>query len=177
MTIQFDNVGKLLSYNNDPEEGTPPMVDISWGATHARNSVLRLNFGGVGAGDAIRVMGDQAITVQNKNNGCGFSGHSSNFVGPDGSFYDVFRNSDRMKSYIIAVANFNAPNFLKRSMGNVFYETEKSGGYILGRARESGFSKILAGHLEDSSVDMVSEIMTIKQAQNEIQVLLSSLEK
>jgi|GEM_PF-2600724 len=169
MTLQFDGCGRLDSYNGVPAEVTPPTASINWASTAAANSALTLNFGAAGASDAMRIMGDRALTVKNDDDGRGFSTHAGNYVSREGGFYDILSNSDKVKTHTIAVANFNAANFLKRSTYNVFYETEESGNYVLGRALGSGFAGTVSGMLEDSTVDRLSEEENITQAQNEIQ--------
>ncbi len=158
MTIQFDAAGKVLSYNGVGAEVTPPTVSIDWNTTAAQNSALVLNFGVVGATDAIRIMGDQALTVQNDDNGRGFSTVDGTFISPEGDVFSVFRNSDKQKTFKIAVANFNAPNFLEPQSGNSFTVTGESGNYVLGKANDAGFARIIAGKLEGNSTDLASEL-------------------
>lgn len=177
ITIQFNTYGRLVSYNGMPAEVTPPTAIIKWASTTAANSLLTLNFGAAGSNDAIRIMGDVALTVKNDDDGREISPYEGNFIGPEGDFYDVYRNSDKVKTYTVAVANFPAPNFLKGSTHNVFYETEESGNYVLGKGNENGLAKIIAGKLEDSCVDISSELINIRLARNENQVLLGRFKK
>ena len=65
ITLQFDTVGKLLGYNGESTEITPPSVFIVWNSRKATPSILTLNFGDVGANKAMRIRGDKSVTVTN----------------------------------------------------------------------------------------------------------------
>ncbi|NRA90897.1 MAG: hypothetical protein HRU43_07220, partial [Simkaniaceae bacterium] len=91
--IQFDANGRLLNYNGVPAEIAPPTVSIDWQT--AGKSFLSPDFGTVGASDAIRLMDDQALTVQNDHNGRSFSIVEGIFIGPEGGVYSICRNCDK----------------------------------------------------------------------------------
>ena len=166
VTIQFDNKGKLLSYNGVPAEGTPPGISIDWATTAAGNSSLAMNFGTVGANDAIRIMGDKAITVQNDDNGRGFSTVEGTYISAEGDVFSVFRNSGKQKTFKVAVANFNAPNQLEPQSGNAFTETGTSGNYVLGKANDAGFARIIAGKLEGNPTNLAEELTKMIELQH-----------
>lgn len=166
MTIQFDTSGKLVSYNGVPAEVTPPTASINWASTAAANSALTLNFGTAGATDAIRIMGNQALTVKNDDNGRGFSTVDGTFISPEGDVYSVFRNSDKQKTYKVGVVNFNAPNELEPQSGNTFTETGASGNYVLGKANDAGFARIIAGKLEGNPVNLAQELTRMIELQH-----------
>ncbi len=166
MTVQFDTDGKLLSYNGVPAEVTPPTVSIDWTTTAAGNSALTLNFGAAGANDAIRIMGDQALTVQNDDNGRGFSTVDGTYISAEGDVFSVFRNSDKQKTFKIAVANFNAANQLEPQSGNAFTVTGASGNYVLGFANDAGFARIIAGKLEGNPTNLAEELTKMIELQH-----------
>ncbi|NCP62312.1 MAG: flagellar hook-basal body complex protein [Alphaproteobacteria bacterium] len=166
MTIQFDTAGKLVSYNGVPAEVTPPTASINWATTAAANSALTLNFGAAGASDAIRIMGNQALTVKNDDNGRGFSTVDGTFISPEGDVFSVFRNSDKQKTYKVGVVNFNAPNALEPQSGNTFTETGASGNYVLGKANDAGFARIIAGKLEGNPVNLAQELTGMIELQH-----------
>lgn len=166
MTMQFNTDGTLVSYNGVIAEVTPPTVSIDWSSTAASNSALTLNFGDVGATDAIRIMGDQALTVKNDDNGRGFSTVDGTFISPEGDVSSVFRNSDKQKTYRVAVANFNAPNELEPQSGNAFTETGGSGNYVLGIANGAGVARIIAGKLEGNPVNLAAELTSMIDLQH-----------
>ena len=103
VTIQFDNNGRLVSYNGVPAEVTPPQLSIDWASTDAANSLITVDFGAAGATDAIRIMGNQPITVQNDDNGRGFSTVEGTYIDAEGTVFSVFRNSDKQKTFKVAV--------------------------------------------------------------------------
>lgn len=166
VTIQFDANGNVLSYNGVPAEVTPPTVNINWGTTDAADSALVLNFGAVGNNSAIRIMGDQALTVKNDDNGRGFSTVEGTYISPEGDVYSVFRNSDKQKTFKIAVANFNAPNMLAPESGNAFTLTGDSGNCVLGKANEAGAARIIAGKLEGNPTNLAEELTKMIEMQH-----------
>lgn len=166
MTIQFDTSGLVVSYNGVPAEVTPPTASINWASTAAANSALTLNFGVVGAFDAIRIMGNQALTVKNDDNGRGFSTVDGTFISPDGDVFSVFRNSDKQKTFKVSVVNFNAPNQLEPQSGNTFTETGSSGTYVLGQANTAGLARIIAGKLEGNPVNLAQELTKMIELQH-----------
>ena len=158
VTIQFDSDGRLVSYNGDPSETTAPGVIFDWSTNDAADSTVTLDFGAVGGNDTIRILGNTAFTVRNNGNGRPFSTVSGSYVSPEGDVYSVFRSSDKQKIFTIAVAIFNAPNQLEPQSGNTFTETVDSGGYVLGRANDVGFAKIISGKLEGNPTSLADEL-------------------
>lgn len=166
MTIQFDTNGRLLSYNGVPAEVTPPTMSIDWASTAAGNSALSIDFGVVGAADAMRIMGDQSFFTKNDDNGRAFSTVDGTFIDPEGNVFSVFRNSDKQKTFKVAVANFNAPNQLEPQSGNSFTETGNSGNYVLTKANEAGSAKILASKLEGNPTNLAEELTKMIELQH-----------
>ena len=166
VTIQFDNDGRLVSFNGVPAETTPPQVNIDWLSTDAGNSQITMNFGAAGASDAIRIMGDQPITVQNDDNGRGFSTVEGTYVDAEGTVFSVFRNSDKQQTFKVAVANFNAPNELAPESGNAFSVTGNSGNYVLGKANDAGFARIISGQLEGNPTNLAEELTKMIELQH-----------
>lgn len=166
MLIQFNANGRVTHYNGVPAEVVPPQMRIDWNSTPANDSVIILNFGTVGASDAIRIMGNQAITVQNNDNGRGFSTVEGTFVDAEGTVFSVFRNSDKQRTFKVAVANFNAPNELSPESGNAFSVTGNSGNYVLGRANDAGFARIISGKLEGNPTNLAEELTKMIELQH-----------
>ena len=166
MTIQFDNTGRLVSYNGAALEVTPPQIDIPWNNTAAANSLITIDFGAVGTTTALRVMGDQAITTTNDGNGRQFSTVDSTLINTEGDVFSVFRNSDKQKTFKVALANFSAPNFLEPQSGNTFTETGDSGNSVLGKANDAGYAKIVAGKLEGNPTDLAEELTKMIELQH-----------
>lgn len=166
MTVQFDATGRLVSYNGVPAETVPPQVSIDWLSTAASNSLITLDFGAVGASDAIRIMGDQAITVQNDDNGRGFSTVEGTYIDAEGTVFSVFRNSDKQSTFMVGVVNFNAPNELAPESGNAFSVTGESGNYVLGKANDAGFARIISGKLEGNPTNLAEELTKMIELQH-----------
>ncbi len=166
VTVQFDNTGRLVSYNGVAAETSPPQIRINWANTAAQDSIVSLDFGQPGASNAIRIMGNQAITVQNDDNGRGFSTVEGTYIDPEGTVFSVFRNSDKQKTFKVAVANFNAPNELAPESGNAFSVTGDSGNYVLGKANDAGFARIISGKLEGNPTNLAEELTKMIELQH-----------
>jgi flagellar hook protein FlgE len=85
--------------------------------------------------------------------------------GSDGTLYTVFENGDRRASYKIPLATVPSPDNLKATAGNVFSIGLDSGDIRLGFPGEAGFGTVVAGALEQSNVDLASELTNMIEAQ------------
>jgi flagellar hook protein FlgE len=85
--------------------------------------------------------------------------------GSDGTLYTVFENGDRRSSYKIPLATVPSPDNLKATAGNVFSIGLDSGDIRLGFPGEAGFGTVVAGALEQSNVDLASELTNMIEAQ------------
>jgi flagellar hook protein FlgE len=166
VTIQFDADGNAASYNGVPAELTPPTVSIDWRTTDAANTALILNFGVIGTVDTLQIKGNQGFPTKNSDNGRGFSTVEGTYISAEGDLYSVFRNSDKQKTFKIAVANFNAPNMLAPESGNAFTMTGDSGNYVLGKASEAGAARIIAGKLEGNPTNLAEELTKMIEMQH-----------
>lgn len=162
--IDFDADGNLVSFNGVATETTPPSVVIAWSGGEA-NSTIALDFGTAGTANSLRIAGSDSSLILNQNNGRAFATVESTFIDTQGGVYSVFRNSDQQETYIIMVANFNAPNFLEPQTGNTFTQTNDSGNYVLSQANEAGTAKILSGKLEGNPTDLATELTNLIQLQ------------
>jgi flagellar hook protein FlgE len=85
--------------------------------------------------------------------------------GSDGTLYTVFENGDRRASYKIPLATVPSPDNLKATAGNVYSVGLESGDIRLGFPGEAGFGTVVAGALEQSNVDLASELTNMIEAQ------------
>lgn len=84
----------------------------------------------------------------------------------DGIVYSVSANGTRTPAYQIPLARVRSPDQLTSESGNVFLATDRSGKVELGDANSAGFGKIESGALEQSNVDLASELTSMIEAQS-----------
>jgi len=83
----------------------------------------------------------------------------------DGTLYTVFENGDRRAAYRVPLATVASPDNLKATAGNVYSVGLDSGDVRLGFPGEAGLGSVVAGALEQSNVDLASELTNMIEAQ------------
>lgn len=87
-------------------------------------------------------------------------------INPEGEVYAYFdENAEGQLLGQFSLANFTNPKGLEAIGGNLFVETEASGGATVSTAGEDGLGTVRQGYLEGSSVDAVREVTELIAAQ------------
>ncbi len=86
-------------------------------------------------------------------------------IAEDGTLYAVFESGTRIATYKIPLADVASPDNMQPLSGNVFVPTAGSGEIQIGFPGESGFGTMVSGALEQSTVDLASELTTMIEAQ------------
>jgi flagellar hook protein FlgE len=86
-------------------------------------------------------------------------------IADDGTLYVVFQNGARQGTYRIPLANVPSPDNLTPLAGNVFAPSVNSGDMQIGFAGEGGFGSIISGALEQSTVDLASELTAMIESE------------
>ncbi len=86
-------------------------------------------------------------------------------VGNDGTVYAVFRNSARVATHKIPLATVTSPDNLQPLPGNIYAPSADSGDVRVGFAGEGGLGAIASGALEQSTVDLASELTAMIESQ------------
>lgn len=86
-------------------------------------------------------------------------------VGGDGTVYGIFQSGYTVPIYQLALANVQSPNNLQQLPGNTYAVTIDSGDVVVGRPEDSGYGSIVASALEESNVDMASELTLMIESQ------------
>jgi flagellar hook protein FlgE len=84
-----------------------------------------------------------------------------------GTLYAVFDTGERLAMYKIPLANVPSPDKLKPEAGNVYSLGADSGDLLIGFAGTGGFGSVSSGALEQSNVDLATELTTMIEAQRE----------
>ncbi|MBL0370693.1 flagellar hook protein FlgE [Rhizobium sp. KVB221] len=86
-------------------------------------------------------------------------------VSGDGTVYAQYENGDLVPIYRLAMATVQSPDELRVISGNVYAQSVDSGVVVLGFPGNSGFGEIVSGALENSTVDLASELTTMIESQ------------
>jgi flagellar hook protein FlgE len=88
-------------------------------------------------------------------------------IDEDGTVYASFENGSRVAAYRIPFATVASPDNLKPIPGDAFGITTGSGDLQIGFPTEGGRGTLVAGSLEQSNVDMASELTEMIVAQRD----------
>ena len=83
----------------------------------------------------------------------------------DGTLVATFGNGTRVPVYRIPLATVTSPNQMDSLSGNVFSPTKASGDVKIGDAETAGFGSILSSTLEQSNVDLATELTLMIDSQ------------
>jgi flagellar hook protein FlgE len=86
-------------------------------------------------------------------------------IAQDGTLYAVFESGARIATYKVPLADVASPDNMKPLAGNVYVTTGNSGELQIGFPGESGYGTIVSGALEQSTVDLASELTTMIEAE------------
>lgn len=86
-------------------------------------------------------------------------------IADDGTLFAIFESGARVPTYKIPLATVASPDNMQPLAGNVFVPTADSGEIQLGFPGESGFGTMVSGALEQSTVDLASELTTMIEAE------------
>jgi flagellar hook protein FlgE len=86
-------------------------------------------------------------------------------IADDGTLYAVFQNGARLATYRIPLANVASPDNLQPLAGNVFAPSVDSGDMQVGFAGEGGFGNMVSSALEQSTVDLASELTAMIESE------------
>jgi flagellar hook protein FlgE len=85
----------------------------------------------------------------------------------DGTVYAVYENGAKLPAFRIPLADVSSPDSLQPMPGNVFATTTDSGDVQMGFPTEGGFGGVISGALEQSNVDMATELTDMIIAQRD----------
>ncbi len=86
-------------------------------------------------------------------------------IAANGQVMGILRNGTRMPLAQIAIADVPSADRMTREPGNVFSVSDLSGEVRIGAAQAGGFGSIVGGALEESTVDIATELTEMIQSQ------------
>lgn len=86
-------------------------------------------------------------------------------IGEDGRILGAYADGSTRELFRIPIATVASPDQMRSKTGNIFTTTDLSGEVSLGFANEGGNGKIVSGALENSTVDIATELTVMIEAQ------------
>ena len=86
-------------------------------------------------------------------------------IARDGFVYAIYDGGTRIPVFRIPLAHVTSPDLLTPLAGNVFQASSDTGGVTVGFAQSGGLGDIMSKTLEQSTVDLASELTTMIDAQ------------
>ena len=110
-------------------------------------------------------LGTSFTPVNANTNGNAPSALSGVSIGTDGTVFSVYADGTRIPSYRIPLANVASPDNLTQQSGNVYSQSVNSGDVTVGTAGQGGLGAVKADSLEQSTVDLATELTQMIEAQ------------
>jgi flagellar hook protein FlgE len=152
-TLVFDpNTGALASTS-------PSKVSIAAGDITNIPGALDIDLAGM------TQLGYKFSVAEAKSNGNSASVVTGVEIGADGTVSAKYDNGDNTPLYKLALGTVTSPNLMEVIAGNVYSPSASSGDLQMGFAGTSAFGDIISGALEDSNVDLASELTTMIASQ------------
>ena len=147
-TLTFDGTGTLASGGSiavPVPNGSTLNIDMS-GSTQLATDFTPMN---------VTINGNAPSSISGVN------------IDNDGTVYATYENGSRVAAYRIPLANVPSPDNLQPVPGDAFAITTASGDVQIGFPTEGGRGKLISGALEQSNVDMASELTDMIAAQRD----------
>lgn len=86
-------------------------------------------------------------------------------ISRDGFVYAIYDGGTRIPVFRVPLAHVTSPDLLTPLAGNVFQASSRTGGVTVGFAESGGLGAIMSKTLEQSTVDLATELTTMIDAQ------------
>jgi len=159
--VRFDGNGMPTSYGG---AATPPDLLVTWNSA-ATPSVIKLNLGTVGQSNGISCRSGPYSETFVTQNGQGVGQFEDIDINEDGVVSALFSNGQSLKIFKVPLANFASPHQLSAQNGNVWGQTDASGGFLLASAKTAGMGSIKSYALEQSTVELADELTDMMETE------------
>jgi flagellar hook protein FlgE len=170
--LVFDNAGKLTSAYTGPDPATlPALADLTFpgssvtlpalanGATLSPTMTWQLMAGPVTPN--ITGFANPSEVTASTQNGAPAGSMTNLAIGPDGTISAIFNNGKTAEVAQIVLANFTNLDGLIPQGGGVYAESIGSGAVMFGAPGEGSRGQIVSSALEQSNVDLATELTRI----------------
>ena len=163
--LSFNEYGQLVSTTVTANgDAANPYFNFSGGA--AQNQQIGFTFGtsisdgGTGT-DGVTQYGDDSTVLSSSQDGYAASSLSSISIDNAGKISATYTNGETSTFAQIAVASFRNVNGLCKVGDNLYAETGSSGSAAVGVAGSGGHGTISSSTLEQSNVDLATELVSM----------------
>ena len=156
--INFGTNGSMANFAN----GTTSK-DLSYNPTGAAQIDIKLNYAGT------TQYGSDFSVSRNQGDGYASGERTGQQVDEKGNVYATFSNGERMLQGQLIIANFANPNGLQSQDGTTWAQTGSSGAPLIGAPGSGLLGYIKSNALEESNVDLTSELVGLMSAQRNYQ--------
>lgn len=156
--INFDTFGNMVNFAN----GTSS-ADLAFNPAGAAPITLSLNYAGT------TQYGSDFSVSRNQRDGYASGERTGQQVDEKGNVYATFSNGERMLQGQLIIANFANPNGLQSKDGTTWVQTGSSGSPLIGAPGSGLMGYIKSNALEESNVDLTSELLGLMSAQRNYQ--------
>ncbi|MGB7800222.1 flagellar hook protein FlgE [Buttiauxella sp.] len=156
--INFGTNGNMANFAN----GTTS-TDLAFTPTGADAIAIKLNYAGT------TQYGSDFSVSRNQGDGYASGERTGQQVDEKGNVYATFSNGERMLQGQLIIANFANPNGLQSQDGTTWAQTGTSGAPLIGAPGSGLLGYIKSNALEESNVDLTSELVGLMSAQRNYQ--------
>ncbi|WP_182084914.1 flagellar hook protein FlgE [Aureimonas sp. ME7] len=171
-TFAFDQTTSKLTSITDELATTPTAVDVD---TIARDGFINIDLSADGAdlnGGVVKLnvsdftsYSKDYLPLAARVNGNPAEVIDKVSIGTDGTVTATFTSGTTRDLYKIPLAMVAAPDNMTVMAGNVYSAGVESGTVLMGFGGEGGLGKLVSGALENSTVDLASELTTMIESQ------------
>ncbi|TDX17602.1 flagellar hook protein FlgE [Buttiauxella sp. BIGb0552] len=157
-TINFGTNGSMANFANNSTS-----TDLTFSPTGASPINIKLNYAGT------TQYGSDFSVSRNQGDGYASGERTGQQVDEKGNVYATFSNGERMLQGQLIIANFANPNGLQSQDGTTWAQTGSSGSPLIGAPGSGLLGYIKSNALEESNVDLTSELVGLMSAQRNYQ--------
>lgn len=156
--INFSNSGNMVNFANGSTA-----ADLAFAPAGAAQINIKLNYAGT------TQYGSDFSVSRNQGDGYASGERTGQQVDEKGNIYATFSNGERMLQGQLILANFANPNGLQSQDGTTWAQTGSSGTPLIGAPGSGLLGSIKSNALEESNVDLTSELVGLMSAQRNYQ--------
>ncbi|SDR62872.1 flagellar hook protein FlgE [Rhizobiales bacterium GAS191] len=156
-SLAFDPATGALASTTQSVGGTAPVNGINVAIPNGQNFSLDFS--------KVTQLGTGFTSINAQANGNAPSPLTGVDIANDGTLFSIYQNGTRIPSYKIPLATVASPDNLTPQSGNVYSPSVTSGEVTVGTAGAGGLGAIDSKSLEQSTVDLATELTKMVEAQ------------
>ncbi len=165
------DTGVTTPVDVDPNtgDGTTPPTQTLADVTNDYNSLALMQGPEIMSGASACNQNNSSLVQDRSQNGYASGILSSYNIDENGIIYGIYDNGVSLPLYQITMYDFHNYQGLRREGGNLYAATTDSGEPRIGAAGDNGFGETMAYNIENSNVDMTTELVRMITCQRGFQ--------